>query len=86
MDGADGQMSLGEAINQDQVAPPPSPTARPVTAHTRRPTMNKPDTGGDSLPFFDETRVPIEVIELAAPEARGSRRRPSRYRSVSSRA
>ena len=23
------------------------------------------------MPFFDETRVPVEVIELAAPEAEG---------------
>ncbi len=70
-DGADGQMSLGEAINQDQVASPPPPTERPVAAHTRRSTTKQPDPGDDSLPFFDETRVPIEVIELSAPEAEG---------------
>ena len=71
IDEADGQMSLGEAINQDQVASPPPPTERPVAAHTRRPTPKKPDTGDDSLPFFDASRVPVEVIELAAPEADG---------------
>lgn len=71
IDNASGQMSLGEAITQDQIAPPPPPTERPVAAHTRRPTTKKPDTGDDSVPFFDESRVPVEVIELAAPEAEG---------------
>lgn len=71
LDGADGQMSLGEGINQDQVAPPPPSTERPVAAHTRRPTSKKPDTGDDSVPFFDDSRVPVEVIELCAPEAEG---------------
>ena len=71
IDGAAGQMSLGEAINPDQAAPPMPPTARPVAAHTRRPASKKPDTGDDSVPFFDDSRVPVEVIELAAPEAAG---------------
>ena len=71
VDGADGQMSLGEAITQDQVVSPPPPTERPVAAHTRRQTSKKPDTGDDSLPFFDDSRVPVEVIELCAPEAEG---------------
>ena len=71
IDGADGQMSLGEAINPEQSATPPSPVERPVAAHTRRLATKTPDTGDDSVPFFDETRVPIEVIELCAPEAVG---------------
>ena len=32
---------------------------------------NKPDAGDDSVPFFDDTRVPFEVIELSAPESEG---------------
>jgi transposase len=71
IDGANGQMSLGEAISVEQTSPPPLPTEHPVAAHTRRPATKKPDTGDDSVPFFDETRVPIEVIELSAPEAEG---------------
>ena len=71
VEGADGQMSLGEAINLDQgVAPPPRP-GRQVAAHTRQSTVKKPDTGDDGLPFFDDSRVPVEVIELAAPETEG---------------
>ncbi len=69
IDSASGQMSLGEAITLEQVAPAPS--ERVVAAHTRRPTAKKPDTDDDSLPFFDDSRVPVEVIELAAPEAEG---------------
>ncbi len=71
IDSASGQMSLGEAITLEQVAPAPAPSERPVAAHTRRPTAKKPDTDDDSLPFFDDSRVPVEVIELAAPEAEG---------------
>ncbi len=71
LDSADGQMSLGEAMTQDQVVPPPSPAGRQVAAHTRRPVTKTPDTGDDSLPFFDDLRVPVEVIELTAPEAEG---------------
>ena len=68
---ASGQMSLGEMITQEQIVPPLVPTERQVAAHTRRPTTKKPETGDDSLPFFDELRVPVEVIELASPETAG---------------
>ncbi|MHB1239520.1 MAG: IS66 family transposase [Gammaproteobacteria bacterium] len=71
IDGDNAQMSLGEAITPEQTAVPPPPAERPVAAHTRRATTKKPDTGDDSVPFFDETRVPVEVIELSAPEAEG---------------
>ena len=71
IDGADGQMSLGEAIDVAQSVTPPVPTESPVAAHTRRSTAKKPDTGDDSLPFFDAERVPVEVIELNAPETAG---------------
>ncbi|MEI6181424.1 MAG: IS66 family transposase, partial [Chloroflexales bacterium] len=71
IDGADGQMSLGDAINEQQSAAPPAPVEHHVAAHTRRAVTKKPDSDDDSVPFFDETRVPIEVIELSAPEAQG---------------
>lgn len=71
IDAAHGQMSLGEAINAEQSRAPASPVEHPVAAHTRRAATKKPDTGDDSVAFFDETRVPIEVIELSAPEAEG---------------
>jgi transposase len=71
IDSASGQMSLGEILTQEQSASPPAPTERQVTAHTRRPSTRKPDTDDDSLPFFDDSRVPVEVIELSAPETDG---------------
>ena len=66
-----GQMSLCEMLNLEQTAPAPAPSERSVGAHTRRLATKKPDTGDDSLPFFDEMRVPVDVIELAAPETEG---------------
>ena len=70
IDGASAQLSLGDALNPEQSTPAPPSVERPVAAHTRRPVTNKPDTG-EELPFFDETRVPVELIELSAPEAEG---------------
>lgn len=66
-----GQMSLGEAIDLAQAGLAPTPTERTVAGHTRRVATQKPDTGDDSVPFFDESRVPVEVIEMAAPETEG---------------
>ncbi|MGA7951247.1 MAG: IS66 family transposase [Thiobacillaceae bacterium] len=68
VEGADGQMSLG---GPEQAVSPTLPVEHPVAAHRRRVASKKPDTGDDSIPFFDETRVPVEVIELAAVEAEG---------------
>ena len=65
------QMSLGEAINQGQAGLAPPPVEHPVAGHTRRVATKTPGAGDDSLPFFDETRVPVETIELAAPETEG---------------
>lgn len=69
--GSDGQMSLGETLDAAQTTPPPAPADRSVAAHTRTKSLKQPDTGDDSLPFFDETRAPVEVIELAAAETEG---------------
>jgi transposase len=65
------QLSLGEAIEVQQPAGAAAPAERPVAAHTRRPASRQPEATDDSLPFFDATRVPVQVIELAAPEAEG---------------
>ena len=71
IDPASGQMSLGEMLTPEQPASSPTPVERPVAAHTRRPTTKTPESGDDSLPFFDAARVPVEVIELTAPETEG---------------
>ena len=71
VDDSSAQMNLGEVLDVTQSTPAPPAAQRRVGAHTRRAATKKPDTGDDSVPFFDETRVPIEVIELSAPETEG---------------
>ncbi|KAB2842726.1 MAG: IS66 family transposase [Burkholderiales bacterium] len=66
-----GQLSLGEWATPEQESAAPAAAARQVAAHTRRPSAKKSERSDESLPFFDASRVPIEVIELAAPEAAG---------------
>jgi len=55
--GSPGQMSLGEWPGE-----PAAPEAKghPVVAHTRKAPSRRNDD--ESVPFFDETRVPIEII------------------------
>ena len=66
-DGA--QLNLGELIDQGQGQAPQQQHV--VAAHTRSVATNKPEAGDESVPFFDETRVPVETIELPAPQAAG---------------
>ncbi len=64
--GPNGQMSFGEFLTQPTL---PEPPGQPVAAHTRKPATRRQDD--EALPFFDESRVPVEVIELPAPETDG---------------
>jgi hypothetical protein len=41
-----------------------------VAAHTRQPARRKPDDG-ETLPFFDRDRVPVEIIEIANTDIEG---------------
>ncbi len=59
-------MSLGEWPSEPAA---PEAKGRPVVAHTRKAASRRNDD--ESVPFFDETRVPVEVIELSAPETDG---------------
>jgi transposase len=63
------QLNLGEAIDQGHGQAPQQ--QRVVAAHTRSVATTKPQVGDEGVPFFDETRVPVETIELAAAEAAG---------------
>jgi transposase len=61
------QMNLGEPL----AAGPAStlPTTQSVAAHTRRVAPRETDEAkAPSVPFFDETRVPVETIELPDPQ------------------
>jgi len=66
------QLALGEVL---AVAPQPVPAKeRLVAAHTRREAQQDAAVGeADSVPFFDEARVPVETIELPAPQTEGLR-------------
>ena len=70
IDVAPGQMSLGEVIDQGEATAPPD-AGRPVAAHVRKSAARTPDAGAESLPFFDASRVPMEVIELPNPDVAG---------------
>jgi len=65
------QLSLGEALSTPQTATPPELPTRPVAAPARRSHPKAPDAEAESVRFFDETRVPMEVIELANPDIAG---------------
>jgi len=62
-------MALGEMPVQDQPAPP-EPT-RLVPAHRRRVHRTGADAGDESSLFFDEAKVPVEVIHVPNPEIAG---------------
>ena len=63
------QLSLGSGLGVLPEGVPPA--GSPVAAHTRR-QAQKPTAGEDeSGLFFDEARVPVEIITVANPEAKG---------------
>jgi transposase len=65
------QLALGEVL-----ASPESPAPRKeraIAAHTRRERQSDAAAMGEaeSVPFFDESRVPVETIEVAHPDLAG---------------
>ena len=60
------QMYLGEMATLP--ATPAPEQKRLVPAHTRRAGKRDPAADGESVPFFDESRVPVETIRLAHPD------------------
>ena len=71
VDPASKQMSFGEAMDPAQPAPGLAPAERRVQAHTRKVSPKQADSDEDRLPFFDEARVPVELIEVPSPETAG---------------
>jgi transposase len=64
------QLSLDEVLSPPPQVPPAK--ERTVSAHTRRERRADAAVGeAESVPFFDEARVPMETIELTAPETQG---------------
>ena len=74
------QLALGEVL----VPPPETVPAkeRMVVAHTRRdPQRDAAADEAESVPFFDEARVPVETIELPHPATEGLS--PDEYEVIS---
>jgi len=63
------QMHLGEVFGEG-ITPPPQAT-KDIAAHTRRPSAKPAAAEDESALFFDQTRVPVEVITLSNPETDG---------------
>jgi transposase len=62
------QMQLGQMLAPEAVA---AELRREVPAHTRRVARRDRAGDGDAVPFFDESRVPVEVIRMADPDVAG---------------
>ncbi len=64
------QMHLGEALPLPSEAPPPR--EKTIPAHTRKAAQsNLAESEGESLPFFDESKVPVETIAVANEQCAG---------------
>ena len=62
------QLALAELLSGEKKAA--SAKVRAVAAHTRR--VHEDDVGEtESVPFFDETRVPVETIAVPNPHTQG---------------
>ena len=58
------QMHLGEALPLPSEAPPPR--EKTIPAHTRKAAQsNLAESEGEAVPFFDESKVPVETIAVA---------------------
>lgn len=64
------QMHLGQGLAQQLPVPPEQHDAEAqVPAHTRRKPRSDFTDDSASAPFFDESKVPVEIIEVPNPEA-----------------
>jgi transposase len=79
------QMHLGEVLGE-QLAVPEAPLAgeQQVPAHKRRKVRSDFTDDAGAIPFFDEAKVPVQTIELPAPEAKDLA--PDQYEVIGSKA
>jgi transposase len=77
------QMHLGQVLGE-QLAVPEAPVAdtRLVPAHPRRKARSDFTEDAGAAPFFDESKVPVQTIELPAPEAKELA--PEQYKVIGS--
>jgi transposase len=65
------QMHLGQVLGQDLPVPPQgSPGEQQVPSHTRRRPRSDFAEDGASVPFFDDSKVPVITIEVPNPEVK----------------
>ena len=65
------QMHLGQVLGQDLPVPPASDAgAQQVPSHTRRKPRSDFADDSASVPFFDESKVPVLTIEVPNPETK----------------
>lgn len=75
------QMHLGEFCGQELALPPTSDgSSQHVPAHTRRKPGSDFADDGASVPFFDESKVPVQTIEVPNLEMQGLE--PGQYEVV----
>lgn len=66
------QMHLGQLLGEELAVPDePGAAATTVPAHQRRKPRRDLADDGTAAPFFDESKVPVQTITLAAPQAQG---------------
>ena len=65
------QMHLGQVLGQDLPVPPPGGAGeQQVPSHTRRRPRSDFADDSASVPFFDESKVPVLTIEVPNPETK----------------
>jgi len=68
-------MHLGQVL-ESPVPPPDSGSEQRVPSHTRRKPRSDFTDDGVSAPFFDESKVPVQMIQSAQPRSAGREARP----------
>jgi transposase len=62
------QMHLGEVFRAEQSAPE---QRKSIPAHTRRVPRDPVTEAAEAMPFFDESRVPVQTIHVSNPDIEG---------------
>jgi len=62
------QMHLGETF---PVFAAPVEERKPIAAHTRRSAHHDGAESGEELPFFDESKVPVQILTLLHADVKG---------------
>ena len=79
------QMHLGQLLGEELPVPEaPQAGEQQVPAHKRRKVRSDFTDDAGAVPFFDEAKVPVQTIELPAPEARDLA--PEQYQVIGSKA